>query len=443
MAVLNAAGATLRGVQHGGPQLNGIDAGGAAAVGIDELVVATGVADSASTPWIFVYNLAGAGIKELSRQRVPQPLGAPYYADNWVGIRSAKYVQAKDTTGLFIAQHWASNGEPGARDAWAAFRVLADGSIRWGPPFAPDPPGGMYDFAEAAGCLFGFDPPTGGVFGLAPLAVDGDLNLSLASPEVGWEIPGVTSIAGASIVMAGNGRLAYSVGDANGDAHSGFLNWDGSVEPLTVSHRFSGTGQSYTGPPVVLAAAADGCTIAQAGDSGVVIYDRYFTVVDDLALPANGGYIQTVPGAMGTYLAARYPTLGSGPADLHEMALFSVVGGHPRQLNAHLAYDTPAGAGNAVLLNTTAFDRSLVVAYDIETSSDHGNGGDPDGGFDNNGFGRVYLTFPLRAQASPLRLAQRDDGLAISAHPRLSAGQGATSAQLGATPRVGSTNTYS
>lgn len=49
---------------------------------------------------------------------------------------------------------------------------------------------------------------------------------------------------------------------------------------------------------------------------------------------------------------------------------------------------------------------------------------------------------PVSSEA-PLRLAQRDDGLALSAHPRLPVGKGPTSTQLGATPRIGESKTYS
>lgn len=43
----------------------------------------------------------------------------------------------------------------------------------------------------------------------------------------------------------------------------------------------------------------------------------------------------------------------------------------------------------------------------------------------------------------PLRLSQRNDGLGVSGHPRLSAAHGATSTQLTVAPRVGGKSTYS
>jgi hypothetical protein len=53
---------------------------------------------------------------------------------------------------------------------------------------------------------------------------------------------------------------------------------------------------------------------------------------------------------------------------------------------------------------------------------------------------RVFSPIGLSATPIPLRLAQRNDGLGTSAHPRLN---GSTSTQTSTAPRVGGNNTYS
>lgn len=64
------------------------------------------------------------------------------------------------------------------------------------------------------------------------------------------------------------------------------------------------------------------------------------------------------------------------------------------------------------------------------------------GSYDNRD-GYPFVGYWGTVMAAPLRLAQRNDGLALSAHPRLRAGSGPSSQQLGAAPRVGQANTYS